>query len=319
MPSSKPKLYIHVGQATHFLRWEIPQFEKYFILVDSPAPDIPLLSFGPDVLEEASKTPASKRYAVLFPGFSHNPVYNPEIKKLHRRLIKNYFHIVFINPGPLEIAYKGLENISFYPFSIDTKLVTLKSYRKKLNSLIHISSDFPQKDWQLSESIMRNTGLTYEVYPPRNPEFFERNLTLNARKNKIRKKLNLKEKTAPPRGYLNHEKIIKKYQQYDGFVHVARDIKHPLYLDGKYTASLIEAGITGAILFWHDTFGLGNNLETVFNLSLDTEKAAQEILDIRSSIDVYKHSRLTHEEMMDTFNPSDSVSIRAEKILEGLQ
>lgn len=315
---NKPKLYLHVGQATHFLKWEIPEFKKYFNLTSVPSEDTPLLSFGPDVLEEASKLPASVRFAVLFPGFSHNPVYNPEIKKLHIHLIKNYFHTVFINPGPLEIAYKELKNISFYPFSVDTKLVKLKKYRTKLDSLIHISNDCLQKDWERSEAIMQKTGLKYEVYPPRVDKVYKDHVSHGERINKIRKIFMLNEKQYLPYGYLNHEKVVKKYQEYDGFVHVARDIKHPLFIDGKYTASFIEAGMTGSILFWHDTFNLGNSLKTVFALPLDPEKAAQEILKIRSSINVREHSKLTRQEMLENFNPQKSVAIRAKKILKSI-
>ena len=119
---SKPRLYIHVGQATHFLRWEIPEFAKYFTIVDKPDDTTVLLSFGPDVLEEASALPALKRFATLFPGFGHNPTHNLERRKAHHALIKK-FDGVFINPGPLEIAYKGLKNISLYPFSVDIDLI----------------------------------------------------------------------------------------------------------------------------------------------------------------------------------------------------
>lgn len=319
MNSIRSKLYIFVKGATHFLEWELPEFKKYFTLVDKPGKDTVLLSFGPDALVEASRLPARRRFAVLFPGFDHNPVYNPKINKLHRRLIKNSFRLAFINPGPLEIAYKGLENIAVYPFSVDTKLVRLKNYRRQLDSLLHVSNDAPQKDWQRSETIMMKTGLKSEVYPPRDNKFFEDQIKINERKNNFRRKLRIKPKNYLPFGYVDHRLVVKKYQQYDGFVHVARDIKDEKFIDGKYTAALIEAGITGAILFWHDTFGLGNNLETVFNLPLDETKAAEQILNIRSSLDVKKHSRLTHEEMMDIFNPADSVGIRAEKILETLQ
>ncbi len=311
----KPKLYIHVKQATHFLRWEVPEFEKYFTVVDDPSGDTLLLSFGPDVLEEASTLPALKRFATLFPGFSHNPLYNSETRRIHRKLIKN-FEKIFINPGPLEIAYKGLDNVVFYPFSVDTELVKLKRYRKKLNKLVHVSNASPQKDWERSVEIMKETGLKYDVFPPRSPEVYRRHVERHEKNNRLRKRIGQKEKKYLPYGYLDHKEAIKQYHCHDGFVHVARDIKHKTFIDGKYTATFIEAGLTGSILFWHDTFELGNNLETVFSLPLDTHKAASEILAIRQSIDVKEHSRRTHEEMMDTFNPVDSVRVRAEAILE---
>ena len=316
--SVRPALYIHVAQATHFLRWELPEFSKYFTLVSSPSDDAILLSFGPDILKEASQLPAKRRYANLFPGFSYNPVYNIELRKVQLEILNKYFRAVFINKGPLEIAYKTLKNIEFYPFSVDIDLVKMKGYRKHLDSLIHISSESPQKDWERSRAVMEATGLKYEVFPPRQHDVYQRHIDVNAEKNRIRKKFGFRAKPYLPYGYLNHELVVKKYQAYDGFVHVARDIKDQVLIDGKYTASLIEAGVTGSLLFWHDTFGLGNNLETVFNLSLDPDVAAREILDIKSSLDIKRHSRLTHEEMMDTFNPQRSVEIRALKMLESI-
>ena len=315
MTDIKPKLFIFVEQATHFLRWEIPEFEKYFEVVDTPGTDTILLSFGPDVIERALELPARLKFATTFPGFAHNPLHDLDIRHKHLNILRN-FDGVFINPGPLEIAYSELSNVVFYPFSIDTKLVKFKSYRKKIDSLVHVSNDSPQKDWTRSEEVMKLTGLKYEVFPPRDNSYYESILERNRLKNKIRRKLKLKERNYLPFGYVPHEIVVKKYQKYDGFVHVARDIKHPVCIDGKFTASLIEAGVTGSILFWHDTYGLGKGLETVFDLSLEPEKAAQEILEISKNIDVYKHSKLTREEMLDTFSTSNSVGIRANHILK---
>lgn len=313
----KPDLYLHVNEAKYFLGWELVEFKKYFNLVDTPSKSTILLAFGPDVLEEASKIPASFRFAVLFPGFRHNPVYNLENRKLHHSLIKKYYAKVFINPGPLEIAYKGLKNVEFYPFSIDVSKVKVRKFRRTLNSIIHVSSDSPQKDWPRSERIMKKTGLKFEVYPPRKDAFFDRVERVNKLKNKTRSLLGIKEKRYLPRGYVSHEQVIRKYQQYDAFIHVAKDIKDPNDgIDGKYTAALIEAGLTGSIVFWHDTYGLGNSLETVFELPLDEELAAKKILEVRATLNIREHSKKTHAEMMEKFNPVNSVKMRAEKILE---
>ena len=223
-------------------------------------------------------------------------MHNFDVRRQHLDMLK-MFDGVFINPGPLEIAYKELSNVVFYPFSIDTALVKFKRYRKQINSLIHVSNDSPQKDWTRSEEIMRLSKLRYEVFPPRNNSFYESVLKKNEIKNKMRRRLRLKEREYLPFGYVPHEVVVKKYNQYDGFVHVARDIKDPVCIDGKYTASLIEAGVTGSIIFWHDTYQLGNGLETVFSLPLEAADAAQEILDISKGIDVVKHSKLTREEI----------------------
>jgi hypothetical protein len=148
--SAKPKLFILVDTAKHFLKWEIPEFEKYFTLVDAPSKDAALFSFGPDVFEAAATMPAKVRVALLLPGFSRNPVYNKQLRDKQRKLIKEKFDHVFINPGPLEIAYKDLKNVSLCPITLDTELATVKRYRSSLNSLLHVSSDYPQKDWQRS-------------------------------------------------------------------------------------------------------------------------------------------------------------------------
>lgn len=310
----KPKLYIHVGEATHFLRWELPEFAKYFELVSNPDKNTLLLVFGPDVLEDALRLPALKRYAVLFPGFGYNPLYNDHIRDNQSELITQY-DLVFINPGPLEIAYKDLRNIVFYPFSIDTKKIKYSKPRNQVKNIIHVSSDYPQKDWKRSEEIMKKTGLKWEVYPNRNQT------------NSIAKKVFIKLlKSAyavtklnifklPPKGYVRHSDVIKKYNKNDAFIHVARDIKDPIYVDGKYTATLIEAGLSGCIIFWHDTLNLGNTLETVFELPLDTNKAASLIKRTVNSINIREHSLKTHKEMLDKFNPVISVRVRAEAIL----
>lgn len=312
---AKPKLYIHVVGATHFLRWEVPEFTKYFDLVDRPIDDAALLSFGPDALEEASNFPALKRFAVLFPGFGFNPVHNHELREHQIPIISTRFETVFIHPGPLQIAYIDLKNIELCQPSVDVDLIGFRKYRRQIKSLVHVSNDGAQKDWQRSEVIMRLTGMKYEVYPPRDHKFYQRQIDNNNRANKLCKLIGRKERPYLHYSYVNHPQVIKKYKQYDGFVHVASDVKHRDLLDGKYTASFIEAGLTGSILFWHDTFNLGNNLETVFNLSVEPKIAAQEIIDISKSIDVHKHSQLTRQEMLETFNVHDSVRTRAEAIL----
>lgn len=310
----KPKLYIHCNQASHFVKWEIAEFARYFEIIDSPSENTTLMGFGPDVLEESLKLPAQNRFIVLFPGFGHNPLHDKKRREQHRSLIKKYDG-VFINPGPLEIAYAGLKNIHFYPFSIDDKLIGFKRYRKSINSLLHVSSPSPQKDWERSESIMKKTGLSYDVFPPRDNKILQRRVRINEWKNKIRTSVGVSPKNYLPYGYFSHKETIAQYNSHDAFVHVARDVEDPLYIDGKYTASLIEAGLTGAILFWHDTYGTKNTLGTVFELPLDPSEAAKRIMEVRSTINVYEHSRKTRQEMLDTFGLEKSVRIRADVML----
>jgi hypothetical protein len=312
----KPRLYIHLRKAVHFARWELPEFAKHFTLVDEASDDTALLSFGPDVFEEAATLPASRRFAVLLPGFSFNPVRDLELRARQMELIDSRFTQVFINPGPLEIAYRGQSKVTVYPVSIDMAKATVRRYRSSLDSLLHVSQDNPQKDWRRSEAVMYKTGLRYEVFPPRDQKYLERKVRNIDRRNALKRRIGFATVDRLPVGYVTHEATIAKYQAYDGFVHVARDVRHPEFIDGMYTAAFIEAGATGAILFWHDTWGLGTPLETVFQLPENTERAAELILDVRSSLDVAKHSRLTREEMLDTFNPARSVAVRAARMLE---
>ncbi len=179
-----------------------------------------------------------------------------------------------------------------------------------------MSHDNPQKDWQRSASVMAKTGLPFEVFPPRSAraiaEYDER--ARQADDDRRRRGEAVPERL--PAGYFTHEETIEVYHRHDGFVHVARDVRHPEYIDGKYTAAFIEAGVSGALLFWHDTWGLGNNLETAFALPVDTRDAAARILDIRASVDIERHSLATREEMLATYNVNASVGTRARRMLE---
>lgn len=281
--------------------------------MDIPSEDAILFAFGPDVLHRASSEPALRRFAMLFPGFGFNPFHNQAQKEASTEIISNYYDLVFANPGLVYEALKGLPQIALCPFSIDVELVKCKSYRKRLDSLLHASADYPQKDRSRSEAVMKATGLRYEMFPPSpkpNQSLFQRGLRKLSRYIDVaRPRWNHSAKVLPKR-YRPHQKLIHKYQMHDGFVHIAAP--KPPSLDGKYTATLLEAGLTGAIVFWHDTYKLGNDFTTIFSLPLDPIQAAKEIQDIRRSISVEKHSRMTREEILDRCHPEHVVKIRYE-------
>ena len=315
----KPDLFIKCEGAFHFLKWELPHFAKNFNIVDKPTKEAICLVYGPDAFCNLSDIPSIKKVAYLFPGFGINPLHDLEKREEIIKKIEDQFDLVLINPGPLEKALENCKKIVNVPFSINEKLFTKRKDRKELNSLIHISADYPQKDWQRSQECMDKTKLKFEIYP--------------ARKKNITKPVNLLQKATKrlfnktsqifgfnisslPNTYTNHSNVIKKYYQYDGFVHIASDVKDKRHIDGKYTACLMEAGASGSICFWHDTFNLGNDLETVFSLPLDPCKAALEIINIKKSLNVAKHSAQTRMEMLDKFSSSKSVEIRSRVILE---
>jgi len=312
----RPKLKISYYGAEHFLNWELRYFKKHFEFVQESGDDVILLVFGPDMLMGSTQIPALKRVAMLFPGWSRNPYHNEQHRREVLDTVDAYYDLAFVNPGPLEEAYKACEKVVTCAFTINTALVRRKRLRRSIDSLLHVSADSPQKDWKRSAEIMRLTNLPHEVFPPRGKQVPVCDRA-KIRLDRYGYRLGLPTLFGViPGGYVSHRKVLRKYQQYDGFVHVAAELPHLEYLDGKYTAALLEAGATGAILFWHDTFGLGNDLETVFDLPLDPNEAAQEILQIRRSLDVEKHSRLTREEILDKFDPERSVEFRAKKIKE---
>jgi hypothetical protein len=313
----RTKLSLFTGQATHFLRWEVPYFQQHFDVVSYPGHDVILLAFGPDVLETAACLPALRRVAMLFPGFGCNPYHNLDYRAQALSIIESYYDLVFVNPGPLAEAYKSSNKVIVCNFAIDTKKIKCAKLRKSINSLIHVSADYPQKDWQRSELVMKMTSLSYEVFPPRSSTGYSFMTRVVRHLNWYSRALGL---PAPfqtmPAGYVPHSVVAKKYQQYDGFVHVAEEIPHAICIDGKYTAALLEAGVTGAILFWHDTLGLGNDLETVFDLPVDPAVAASQILEIRRSLNVERHSRMTRDEILEKHDPARSIEFRAIKIKE---
>ena len=315
----RPKLRLVVDKAAHFLRWELPYFTKHFELVSKAAEDVVLFAYGPDLLESAAHRPALRRVAMLFPGFGLNPYHNVEYRRQALEIVESCYDLVFVNPGPLAEAYKPSSKVISSPFSVDTESIPCKRFRKSIDSLIHVSADYPHKDWQRSAEVMRLTRLPYEVFPSRN-----RQPSSISPLNVVRWRLNRWSKhlggpqlfRVLPWQYVKHTAVVRKYQQYDGFVHIAAEDPTRRNVDGKYTATLLEAGITGAILFWHDTLGLGNDLETVFDMPLVPQQAAADIVDIRHYLDVEQHSRLTREEILDRYDAERSVDFRCSKIKE---
>lgn len=311
---ARRQLYLLVGQATHFLRWERQHFAQHFELVDAPSEQANLLAFGPDVLEAGTRLPCRKRIALLFPGFGFNPYHDLAYRQVARQQLTTFYDLLLINPGALQVVYGDLPMTRLSPFSIDDKLVGFRGYRSSLRSLLHVSARYPQKDRLRSLAVMATSGMRHQIFPSEFPspiEHLQQRVVHRVRQTRLHRFIKA---TSP--GYVDHRTVVAKYHAHDGFVHCAAEFKHPRYLDGKYTACLMEAGATGAILFWHDTFGLGNDLECVFPLSLDPVAAGAELRDIAANLDVERHSRRTREEILDRFAASRSVALRARLIEE---
>ena len=106
-----------------------------------------------------------------------------------------------------------------------------------------------------------------------------------------------------------NEQMIDLYQNADGFLHPGTIGPPPGYwCDGKYTVSLIEAGLSGCIIFWHDAMSVGNSMKTVFEVSLNPVEIAERIKDVVGSIDLDKHSTETSEEFRLKYGIENTVS-----------
>lgn len=335
---SRIRLKIVVGKAPHFLEFELPYFKKYFDVVDDSNDETVVFAYAPDVLEYAASFPCSLRTAIIFPGFGFRPYCEPSDRAFLAGLINKHYDLVFANPGPMEEAFRDTGKLVIHPFCIDLDRIPFEKPRRQLNSLLHASAiGSMKKDWMRSVHVMQQTGLKWEIFPPRplvdEQQKIIESVTADSVFDKLRKQFvkwrnrywhafyrrTLKLGLPPlilPSGYLSHNTLIKRYQQYDGFVHIAKD--NPPATDAKYTATLLEAGATGALLFWHDTLGLGNDFETIFSLPLDPEQAAKEILLIRQNVNIEQHSRRTAKEVRDRCNPDSVMRIRLAAIEKAL-
>ena len=316
--TTEPPLHLHVGGATHFLTWERPVYASRFRLVAAPQPDAHLHAFGPDVLESGAALPASSRSIYLFPGFvPRSPFFDDEVRRHWEDVLRSAYDLVFVNPGPMAALFGHLPQARVVPFSVDVGLVPFRE-RTAVRSLLHASADYPQKDWPRSEATMAATGLPYEVFPPRDETIkhhWSRSRLARLRANRVLRTLRVpwRLRTTPGR-YVPHSATIERYLAHDGFVHVAAPVAPAL--DGLYTATLIEAGLSGAITFWHDTHGLGGFLETVVEVPGEPGPAATAVLQAIEDMDVAERSRATRDEMLRTFAPEHAVTRRTAAIAQ---
>jgi hypothetical protein len=317
MTSTRPPLHLLIGGATHFLAWERAHYATHFSLMDEPGPRTHLHVFGPDVLAEGLATPASRRSAYLFPGFVNpSPWWDAAVRAEMEATLADY-DLVFVNPGPMAALFGHLPQTRVVPFSVDADKVPFRT-RTSVRSLLHAAANYAHKDSPRSIAVMEATGLDFEVFPPRDDTIKSHWSTSRRAKLAANKLARLSH--VPLRfdigslRYVTHEATIGRYLAHDGFVHVAAPV--PPGLDGLYTATLIEAGLSGAIVFWHDTHGLGGFLDTVVETPVEPEAAAGVILDAIGSLDLAEHSRATQTELRAHFSPAPAVGRRAAAILE---
>src|SRR5207247_1486247 len=81
------------------------------------------------------------------PGFGCTPYHNVDYRRRVLEVVDRSYDLLLVNPGPLEVAYSACSKLALCDFSVDSRLVRCDRYRRSLDSLIHISADYPQKDW----------------------------------------------------------------------------------------------------------------------------------------------------------------------------
>jgi glycosyltransferase involved in cell wall biosynthesis len=116
-------------------------------------------------------------------------------------------------------------------------------------------------------------------------------------------------------GSIPHSRMIEIIQDADGFLHPSKIGEAPsCWVDAKYTVSLIEAGMSGCIIFWHDVMKHGNSMETVFEISQNPIEIAARIQEVVGSIDLEKHSQRTAEEFRNKHSIENTVKKKMDVI-----
>jgi hypothetical protein len=166
------------------------------------------------------------------------------------------------------------------PFCANTRDFRKTRKRDKFRRLIQVAARYEYKGRHIARQAMERLPYEWGLYPAEDGE-----------------------------PYIPYATLPPIYQQADGFLHPNMIGQPPgYYVDGKYSASTCEAALSGCIIFWHDAMGLGNDLETVFEVSLDPKEIADKIQQVVGSIDLERHSSRTEEEFRDRFSIERAVS-----------
>ena len=280
----KPKLYIRIVACEYWLSWVTPELAKLFDIVDEPSPDVAMLAYGQDSAQEAlrSKVPSRVRVATFLPGITWhpNPVEDAESNKVCRYVARQY-DVLFVNPGPLELAFADMANCKVILPSYDVDIRFRR--RMDIGYLLHAGVPTPQKNRVRNIEIMRKTGLDWDVQPRSTNR-------------------------------LPRRELVHRYLAADAVIQVSRKTGLREYLEGKYTACMMEAGATGAILFWHDVWGLGSDFDCIVPIPNTSKEAAAVILETAEG-DVEALSAATSAEIRKKCHPRNE----AQAIFEAIE
>jgi len=211
-----------------------------------------------------------QKFGILYPGFGFHPYKRPEQFQEMKVLFSEY-DAIFCNDGPVWEAVKRdgtCRHFHLVPFCANSHDFKKTRKRDKFRRIIQVAARYEYKGRHVSKQAMEMMPYEWELIPEEDGEW-----------------------------YVPYESLPALYQGADGFIHPNMIGSPPgCYIDGKYSASTCEAGLSGCIIFWHDAMNLGNDMETVFEISLDPKEISEKVQDVVSSIDLDRHSDKTAEE-----------------------
>jgi hypothetical protein len=277
-----------IGQIENFhFSWMNDEFRKYFreVIVTStpycPAREDDVLMVNA-CMGSFQDFPCKRKFGILLPGFSFHPFKRPEqFSEMKPMFVK--YDAIFCDEAPVGAAVKRdgtCKNFHYVPISANSYDFKKTRKRDKFRKIIQVASHGPEKGRDVSKQAMMLMPYKWELIPGDTEDYFQR----------------------------SQAQMIATYQEADGFLHPGKVGPAPGYfVDGKYTVSLIEAGLSGCIIFWHDAMGHGNSMETVFEVSLNPREIAARVQEVVGSIDLDAHSTKTAEEFRNKYSVENTV------------
>jgi hypothetical protein len=274
----------------HFTKWELPEFKKHFsnVIMHYYNEDPQFTQIKKDdilfvflSLPQYQNVECDFKFGMIYPGFGFHPLHHLDQRARMKSVISQY-SAVFMNDGPLWESFKDLPNVYNTPYAVDSHMFKKTRVRTKFKRIIQVANNvaWQYKGRHISEAAMKLMPYEWELFPENN--------------NKM--------------GAIPFNELPDIYQKADGFLNPNMIGDPPGYwVDCKYTGTTLEAGLSGCIIFWHDCMKLGNDFETVFEISSNPIEIAKRIPEIINSIDLEKHSLLTSQEFYERCNIKSSV------------
>ena len=282
-----------IGQIENFhFSWMNGEFGKYFkeVVVTSnpwfPArKDDVLLANA--ALGSFQRMECRLKFGIMLPGFGFHPFKNPEQFEALKPTFARY-DAVFCDEAPVwEAARRDgtCRNFHKVPICANSRDFRKTRKRSEFRRVLQVASHGSEKGRDVARKAMALMPYEWEQVPAEGREYFS----------------------------VPQSEMPGVFQRADGFLHPGRVGDPPGYwTDAKYTVSLIEAGMSGCVVFWHDAMGVGNSMETVFEVSLDPAEIAERVKEVAGSIDLDAHSERTSREFTAKHSIENTVKAKME-------